>query len=273
MYERIKNGSRKMRIVPTLDLSPYAPNVAGRFPDRNALTLATANRLGSVMRDTLASFLGENHQISVADFISRFGLSGGGSNETLGQMLAEYGSDKSTGHNYHLVYGSLFSDPSLVKQVIEIGIGTNSPDVLSTMGASHEGVGGSLRAWQEFFPNSSVIGFDIDSRALFREDRIRTFQLDQISESSLQTNFSVLEQNSVDLFIDDGLHSLDANLMPIRFVFSKIRPGGWLIVEDIHREAVPFWEAFSVAFPKSEGEAAVVETDNASMFVLRKSKT
>lgn len=268
-YERLKNGPQTIRLAPTQDLRPFAPNVAGRYPELNSLTLATANRLGPVLRKTLASFLGGNPEIEISNFSSRFGLEANFS-DALGGILARHGSDKSTVHNYHIVYGSLFPNPNSVSRVLEIGIGTNSPDVLSTMGSAHKGVGGSLRAWRDFFPEASIVGFDIDPRALFSEERIQTFQLDQLNEDSLHRAFASFETNSVDLFIDDGLHTLDANLIPLMTVFPLIRRGGWVVIEDIHSEAVPYWEAIASALPKASVEAAVIRAKSAHMFVLRK---
>jgi hypothetical protein len=43
------------------------------------------------------------------------------------------------------------------------------------MGKTHQGSGGSLRAFREFFPNARIIGLDIDREALFQEGRISTF--------------------------------------------------------------------------------------------------
>jgi hypothetical protein len=108
---------------------------------------------------------------------------------------------------------------------------------------------------------------------LFEGVRIRTAVLDQRDEDSIKDEFDKLEDGSVDLYIDDGLHSLDANLLPIRHAFSKIRSGGWLVVEDIHAEAVPFWEAFGSAIPAFRGRAAIVVAQAAYLSVLQKAPT
>jgi len=254
LYERLVQGPKVLRLSPIEDLKPFAPNVAGGNRKRNSLTLLTANRVGTVFRDSLGALLSPIHIVDSANFASHFGLKADFSAD-LRDLFSKYRSDKSSTHDYHLVYGRLFEDPNSVRLVVEIGIGTNSPDVLSTMGRGHVGVGGSLRAWRDFFPSASVIGYDIDPQALFKDVRIRTAVMDQRDEDSIKAEFDKLEDCSVDLYIDDGLHTLDANLLPIRHAFSKIRPGGWLIVEDIHAEAVPFWEAFGSAIPAFRGRA------------------
>jgi len=269
LYERLVQGPKVLRLSPIEDLKPFAPNVAGGNRERNSLTLETANRLGIVFRDCLSALLPPIQIVDSANFACHFGLETDHSAD-LSDLFSRYGSDKSSTHDYHLVYGRLFEDPNSVKLVVEIGIGTNSPDVLSTMGRGHTGVGGSLRAWRDFFPSASIIGYDIDPQALFKEVRIHTAVMDQRDEDSVKAQFDRLEDNSVDLYIDDGLHTLDANLLPIRHAFSKIRPGGYLIIEDIHAEAVPFWEAFGSAIPTSRGRAAIVSGQAAYLFVLKK---
>jgi hypothetical protein len=272
LYERFVQGPKVMRLSPIDDLKPFAPNVAGGNRERNSLTLETANRIGIVFRDSLSAFLQPIQIVDSADFARHFGLEADLSAD-LRNLFSRHDSDKSSTHDYHLVYGRLFEDPNSVRLVVEIGIGTDSPDVLSTMGRGHAGVGGSLRAWRDFFPSASIIGYDIDPRALFEGVRIRTAVLDQRNEDSIKDEFDKLEDGSVDLYIDDGLHSLDANLLPIRHAFSKIRSGGWLVVEDIHAEAVPFWEAFGSAIPAFRGRAAIVVAQAAYLFVLQKAPT
>jgi hypothetical protein len=45
-----------------------------------------------------------------------------------------YGSDKAGAHDYHLLYGSLLSEPASVTALLEIGLGTNNPRLISNMG-------------------------------------------------------------------------------------------------------------------------------------------
>ena len=53
--------------------------------------------------------------------------------------------------------------------IFEVGLGTNNVDVPSNMGKDGK-PGASLRAWRDYFPNA-----DIDTRILFKEDKIQTF--------------------------------------------------------------------------------------------------
>ena len=104
-------------------------------------------------------------------------------------------------HTYADYYHSLFSHcRSTVKNVFECGIGTNNPDVPSSMGI-HGKPGASLRVWyslfcttngllqRDYFPNATVYGADVDANVLFEEERIKTFHVNK-----LDPNISVLSR-------------------------------------------------------------------------------
>jgi hypothetical protein len=159
-------------------------------------------------------------------------------------LFDKFGSDKSNKHNYHEFYGLLLSKSGgKINKVLEIGLGTNNPDVPSNMGISGK-PGASLRAWREFNPDCYVFGADIDSRILFHEERIETFQLDQLSDASWEKFVHALKQNRFDLIIDDGLHSPMANLKSIKYLLPLLSTGGVLIIEDIAERSLPIWDSF-----------------------------
>jgi hypothetical protein len=133
----------------------------------------------------------------------------------LADLFRERGSDKSTYHNYHLVYGHLLAgkrDHAL--HIVEIGLGTNNIDVPSNMGLFGK-PGASLRAFRDWAPHASVFGADVDRRILFMEDRIETFWVDQTDPTSLQDLAMRLSDKKFDLIIDDGLHVPAANFNTI----------------------------------------------------------
>jgi hypothetical protein len=101
-------------------------------------------------------------------------------------------------------------------RLLEIGLGTNNPDVVSTMGASGK-PGASLRAFRDFLPNARVFGADIDGRILFEEERILTYYVDQTRSISFDELADKLGNEGFDLVIDDGLHSPNANIATMIF--------------------------------------------------------
>jgi len=127
--------------------------------------------------------------------------------------------------------------------MLEIGIGTNNPDVVSNMGEAGT-PGASLRAWQMFLTQARIHGADIDRDILFDDDRIRCHWVDQLSIASLNQLASVI-QAPLDLIIDDGLHSIQANLQTLQMALGCIRPQGWIFIEDIYEPQADFFLALS----------------------------
>jgi hypothetical protein len=156
--------------------------------------------------------------------------------------MTKYGSDKGRAHNYTTVYSALFKrccDQPL--RVFELGLGSNNPNVPSNMGLF--GVpGASLRGWRELFPNAVVYGADIDRGILFQEDRIKTFYCDQLDRSSIRELWSHPDlQGGVDIIIEDGLHTFEANISFLEGSLAHLRPGGLYITEDIMWNRVDEW--------------------------------
>jgi hypothetical protein len=157
-----------------------------------------------------------------------------------------HGSDKGSFHGYSPAYSSILSRlGSSNLCILEIGLGTNNLDTMSNMGADGK-PGASLRVWRDFCLDSSVVGCDIDERILFNEPGIKTFQLDQTSESSWQKLKSEIKNSKFDLIIDDGLHSPLANLQTILAVEDLIASGGVIVIEDIAMQSIPVWQTLSI---------------------------
>ena len=147
----------------------------------------------------------------------------------LGNILKCHLSDKSTTHNYHILYSYIFhqlgKDAPL--KLLEIGLGTNNPILVSSMGSAGR-PGASLYAFREYLPNASLYGGDIDQNILFEYDRITTRYIDQMKQST----FAIFD-GLYDVIIDDGLHSIAANFNTLLFALKHLKVGGWFIVEDI----------------------------------------
>ncbi len=185
----------------------------------------------------------------------------------LKELYDYYGSDKARDHDYHLLYGSLLSDPTSVTDLLEIGLGTNNPRLISNMGKRGR-PGGSLRAFRDFLPEARVYGADIDRQILFEEGRITTFFVDQTDPVSLTALASQIGGH-FDLIIDDGLHSPNANLAVLDFGLRRIKVGGWLVVEDIRSEALPIWRLTAAIMPE-QFEARIVMARKAMLFAVQR---
>ena len=192
--------------------------------------------------------------------------------EHLATVLGRHGSDKGIRHGYHLFYCFMLEQLGLDNPLhfLEIGLGTNNPALVSTMG-KHGRPGASLRAWSEFLPNAIIYGADIDRDILFQEERIKTAYVDQLEAATFNDlGFGV---DHYDVVIDDGLHSIGANLNTLLFGLDHIRPGGWVVIEDIKKSLVSFWNVVDqLLAPNKEYETCFVECARQCLYVVHRKK-
>lgn len=165
-------------------------------------------------------------------------------NDLLSQLCDKYGSDKgevrSSGHPYtwpsHTyadLYSRLFSHcRNSVRNVFECGLGTNNPDVLSSMGVAGK-PGASLRMWRDYFPNATIYGADIDRDILFREDRIETFYVDQLDPVAVAEYWKTVGATRFDFMLDDGLHTFEAGRCLYEGSIGNLAADGVYIIEDV----------------------------------------
>lgn len=166
-------------------------------------------------------------------------------NRLLASLFEKFGSDKGSlsgksRHNYHLYYELFFAaNRTEVKNVLEIGIGTNNEFFTSSMGRGGT-PGASLRAFRDFFPNAKIFGLDIDKKCLIFEDRISSAWVDQRDLISLNNILEHFRNSGVsfDLIIDDGLHTKSSAKNTLETTFALLRPGGLYVIEDIPKRKV-----------------------------------
>lgn len=137
-------------------------------------------------------------------------------------------------HSYSFFYNSLFSHcRDNIKLVFECGIGTNYPDAIGNMTSAGK-PGASLKVWKDYFKNAKIFGADIDKRILFQEERINTYEVNQLDSSSIKKMWSNININDFDLIIDDGLHTFEAAMTLFLNSFDKLKKDGIYIIEDVH---------------------------------------
>ena len=150
------------------------------------------------------------------------------------QLFQKYGTDKLVNGYAPLYHTLLDSRREQVRSVLEVGIGTMIPGVHSSMvgyaGAGYS-PGGSLRAWRDYFRNASVVGMDVQPDTQFSEERIQTVLCDSTDASAVQR---AVGDKMFDFIVDDGSH-VDVNqFSTLRNLYSRLRPGGFYVIEDIH---------------------------------------
>lgn len=180
-------------------------------------------------------------------------------------LFDRFGSDKGT-TRYHMFYGSILVGRA-VSDVLEVGLGTNNPSVVSNMGEKGQ-PGASLRAFRDFLPGARMYGADVDRDILFEEERIRTFFVDQTDPQSFLLLSDAIGHD-LDLIIDDGLHSPNANIATLFFGLQRLKVGGWLIIEDIPNHVLPVWQVVAALLPE-QFESHVVAAQADLLFTVKR---
>ncbi len=157
--------------------------------------------------------------------------------------MTRYGSDKGLRrHNYTTIYPAIFKGRrGQPLRTFEPGVGTNNPDMASSMGVTGS-PGVSLRGWRDLFPRALVHGADICRDILLQEDRIKTFYCDRLDQAPIRDLWSRHElQSGADAIVEDGLHAFEANVSFPAGSLHHLRPGGMNVIEDISRETAAEW--------------------------------
>jgi hypothetical protein len=160
------------------------------------------------------------------------------------ELMQKFGSDKARrAHNYAAFYHQLFlKEKETIRYIFEMGIGTNNPKLVSSMGINGK-PGASLRGWQEFFPNANVFAADIDDKILFNDERISTFHCDQTSPISIAKLWASEKLKSIefDILIDDGLHTIEGGTILLQNSLHKVKENGFYVIEDLKNDDLERW--------------------------------
>lgn len=206
-------------------------------------------------------------------------------NNILSELCEKYGSDKGyinyhskkpygwRPHSYTSFYHSIFGlNRENIKFVYECGIGTNNLNIKSNM-TENAKPGASLRVWRDYFVNANIFGGDIDKKVLFEEDRIRTFFVDQLNDSSIKLMWEKTGVEKFDIIIDDGLHEPTANLNFFFNSIQKLKENGIYIIEDVSNHHI---NHLNKELSKYDVETVTLSTkykkyyDNNNLIVIRK---
>lgn len=163
----------------------------------------------------------------------------------LSALCDQYGSDKGElkpgghpypwpSHNYADYYERLFGHCRHgVKKVFECGLGTNNPNLASSMKENGK-PGASLRVWRDYFPNAMIYGADIDRDILFTDERIKTNYIDQRDPAAIAAFWQQVGETGFDFMLDDGLHVFEAGSCLFAHSISHLADHGIYVIEDVN---------------------------------------
>jgi len=153
-------------------------------------------------------------------------------NIKISDILFKYKSDKNqglsdtrVGHYYGPAYDQVFESFNKNDELYILEIGIQK--------------GGSLVAWNEYFPNAIIYGVDIEDNILdeYRRDDFNYIITDIKSDLAKST----LKDIKFDIIIDDGSHKLYDMMYAVANFLKNLKPNGWFIIEDCHQPESWMW--------------------------------
>jgi hypothetical protein len=136
--------------------------------------------------------------------------------DDLRKILDRVITDKDDPHNYIATYEEEMTKTKDVS-ILEIGVA----------------YGGSLLLWDSYFENATVCGVDLYPKFNgIVPDGIEypVHVIDSIDKEACDATF---KDETFDYIIDDGLHTVEAQLKTFDNYFSKLKSGGKYFIEDI----------------------------------------
>ena len=120
-------------------------------------------------------------------------------------------------HNYLVHYWTHFRDIRLdVRKVVEIGVQSDR----------------SIRMWEEFFPNATIYGVDVDPRCKQYEGGRRRIFIGDQSDASFWSRVIGEVGADFDVVIDDGSHRVEHQIRSFNILFPALSRHGIYVVED-----------------------------------------
>jgi hypothetical protein len=154
--------------------------------------------------------------------------------QTLDNIAKYYGTDKSSEiHNYCEKYEKYFPFDRLEPiRILEIGIYN----------------GGSLRTWKDYYPNSTVIGMDIDEKCSIHADERKGIHTEIGSQNDQMFLKNVSNKwGNFDMILDDGSHQNSDVIFSFLHLFDSVKTGGIYVIEDT---VCSYWSEYGGGFRK-----------------------
>lgn len=127
-----------------------------------------------------------------------------------------YSTDKGTTHSYIETYDTIFEKYKYSEMnILEVGVQT----------------GGSLKLWNDYFPNAMIYGYDFNSKKL-NDNNITDRVIYKVQNFNEVRDCEIGEIKPT-IAIDDGSHRISDQLNFVKKVFPYLMESGVLIVEDI----------------------------------------
>jgi len=124
--------------------------------------------------------------------------------------------------------------------------------------------GGSLLFWNDFFPNATNLGVDLELPAKFPiNEKIQMFRGDQTDKILLINLINKVSIDGLDLIIDDASHYGQFSKISFWHLFlNYLKPGGLYVIEDL---GTGYWDEWpdgkSLDLGEQQNQSEIVSKD------------
>jgi hypothetical protein len=167
------------------------------------------------------------------------------------EIFTKWGSDKSSKHNYEIIYAEFKKTMNTTSRILEIGCGSNDPEIRHAMSPDYIPLS-SLQALKEIYQTENIEGADIDAKLVIN-DNFNVHYLDQFKREILE-EASKSFKLGFDLIIDDGVHDISANYLTLIYFYKILNPQGKYIIEDVPPSLIESWRFLLQEFDIMEME-------------------
>lgn len=136
---------------------------------------------------------------------------------TLRELALKYGTDKAGHHEYCEIYEMYLNKYRNQKfTLLELGVGGDEDPLKG---------GASLKMWEEYFPEATIYGVDINEKR-----GLDTYRTTVIKDSQINPELSLL---NADVIIDDASHLNSLTIKTFENLYPSLPKGSFYFVEDI----------------------------------------
>ena len=175
------------------------------------------------------------------------------------EIFNNWGSDKSSKHNYEIIYAEFKKTINTSSRILEIGCGSNDPKIRHAMSPDYIPLS-SLQSLREIYQTENIEGADIDVKLEINND-FKVHYLDQFRRETLE-EISKSFKLGFDLIIDDGVHDISANYLTLMYFYKILNPQGKYVIEDVPNSLIESWSFLLQEFDIMEMEVLSTSVGN-----------
>jgi hypothetical protein len=184
------------------------------------------------------------------------------------EIFTKWGSDKSSKHNYEIIYAEFKKTMNTTSRILEIGCGSNDPEIRHAMSPDYIPLS-SLQALKEIYQTENIEGADIDAK-LEINNNFKVHYLDQFKRETLEKASKGFKLG-FDLIIDDGVHDISANYLTLIYFYKILNPQGKYVIEDVPPSLIESWRFLLQEFDIMEMEVLSADVGEEINSVQKKS--